>query len=293
MKFQKVFIYYFSLLAFNLFAAEKKDVFKEKESPLEFRKITQVIEPSLRLSYHWIRSLALMPDQTIVFGFASIIPEIGFLNLNQGFFKTKFSEVNENILALSNDRIIATGHCGSRFENRILELDCHKKKNINPKRRGICKHTNVTSLLALSNGKILSGGDWGSLVLWDFENPVGEYILRNTRNPIYYLTELPGNKVILLYSGFWQESLQVWNFETKTLEKSIKTPKDLGYIQDLIVLTDGTIATAGMDGKIRFWNLKKPEGEECFKVLLGHSKKIHSLVKLGKNRIVSARAKRD
>ena len=127
-------------------------------------------------------------------------------------------------------------------------------------------HTGVVRSVALSrDGKrVVSGGDDGTLRVWDLERMTCEKVLEGLRDEPRVVS-LSGNGKRAV-SGGVDGTVRVWDLETMTCEKVLEGHK--GVVGSTSVSWDGKRAVSGgVDGTVRVWDL---ESMTCEKALEGH-----------------------
>lgn len=139
---------------------------------------------------------------------------------------------------------------------------------------------NISTLVVLPTGKVVSGSRNGALKVW---NPLtGEclHTLTGHTQWINRLVVLPTGEVI---SGGMDSVIGVWNPETGTCLYALRGHKN--SITDLAVLPTGTVVSGSRDGTLKVWD---PLAGVCIHTLSGHKERIVGLAVLPTGEVVSA-----
>ncbi|MEB3349873.1 MAG: hypothetical protein VKO00_07635 [Cyanobacteriota bacterium] len=105
----------------------------------------------------------------------------------------------------------------------------------------------VTSLAALRNGDLISGGADGTVQRWRSDQTVGAPIATHHQGAVTSLVELPNGDWI---SGGADGTLQRWR-HGRPIDAPIKT--GAGTVLSLVLLRNGDLLSGGFDGVIQRW----------------------------------------
>jgi WD40 repeat protein len=111
----------------------------------------------------------------------------------------------------------------------------------------------VSSLIELKNGDLVSGGSDGSLRRWRDDKPMGAAIPTG-QGRVISLIELKNGDLV---SGGANGSLRRWRYD-KPMGSVIPTGQ--GGMLSLIKLKNGEMVSGGKDGTLRWWRNGKPLG---------------------------------
>ena len=122
--------------------------------------------------------------------------------------------------------------------------------------------TDVYSILNLSDNRIATGGDDGSIKIYSLNLTTRKYqidIEKNAHNyGIYTLCELIGNRLI---SGSYDKNIKIWQY-TKDNLIHIKTLNGhSNWINKVIVITNNRIVSSSWDKTIKIWSSISPYNE--------------------------------
>ena len=145
-------------------------------------------------------------------------------------------------------------------------------------------HTDyVTSLIVLSDGKIVSGSADKTIKIW---NPMDKYncirTLEGHNSNVCSLMRLKDDKIV---SGSFDRTIKIWD-PSDQFNCIFTLLGHTNYINTLIKLSDGKIVSGSGDKTIRIWD--PSDNYKCITTLQGHKSIIKSLLKLSDDKIVSA-----
>jgi WD40 repeat protein len=136
----------------------------------------------------------------------------------------------------------------------------------------------VTSLIELKNGELISAGMDGRLRRWRDGKPVGEPI-QASQGPVRSLIALKNGELISV--GSIDGSIRLWRDGTPLDRKPIPTGQ--GQVSSLIELKNGELISVGQDGSLRRWRDGKPVGAA---IATGQGS-VESLVELRNGELIS------
>jgi WD40 repeat protein len=111
----------------------------------------------------------------------------------------------------------------------------------------------VSSLIELKNGDLVSGGSDGSLRRWRHDKPISA-VIPSGQGKVISLIELKNGDLI---SGGSDGSMRRWRYD-KPMGAAIHTGQ--GGMSSLIMLKNGELISGGKDGTFRRWRDSKPLG---------------------------------
>ena len=150
-----------------------------------------------------------------------------------------------SLVALNSKTIILGG------KNELLSFDLVTKEIsvISKEVKG-----RINCLIKTSDGKIVSGGQFSKIIIWDIETKKPECTLEGHTSIIWDLKELGKDKLI---SASDDNSSKIWNLKDKTSEELYKSKKQ---ISSIVVLNDNKVLLAS--GKnILLFNLETKDQE--------------------------------
>ncbi len=161
----------------------------------------------------------------------------------------------------------------------LSETKGHPLENVNR----LYKHGDgfIKALAMFPNGnKIASGSTDGSIKIWDITQGVCILSLDNKSvGRVNALVTLPDGRFI---SGSSDNTIKIWNAEGKHIAT---LPAEDTEASALALLNNGFLASSfGNSGLIKIWDI---ELGTCVKTLIGHTKRVTSLLTLPDNRLVS------
>ena len=162
----------------------------------------------------------------------------------------------------------------------MIKVCCnHKLKCMNT---GYEHTDDITSLLKLIDGKIVSGANDKTIKIWDFnDNFKCIYTLEGHSEGISALLKLNDGKIV---SGSYDKSIKIW--DPKDNFKCIITREAHSeYITSLLKLKDGKIVSGANDKTIKLWDAN--DNFKCIYSIKQHSEGITSLLRLNDDKIVS------
>ncbi len=118
------------------------------------------------------------------------------------------------------------------------------------------------SLVALSNGELVSGGDDGTLKRWNKDGKLMATIA-SSQGAVSSLVALPDDH---LASGGKDGSVKVWSKDGKPMG-TITTGQ--GAVLSLVALPNGELASSGQDGSVKRWSIEAVAKRGCVD-LQGH-----------------------
>lgn len=182
------------------------------------------------------------------------------------------------------------------------------------KQNTACPTDAITSLAISSNDKILVGGSWQKIWVWNLEDgkvlytidshfhwilsvaisPDGNILVSGSADKTVKIWNLKTGQLIhslshqswvtavaispdgnTLVSGSTDKTIHIWNLATGKSTKIIKNKKELSSVLSLCISPDGeTIASGSSDNKVALWNLKSGK---FIRSLEGHSDWISSV----------------
>jgi WD40 repeat protein len=134
----------------------------------------------------------------------------------------------------------------------------------------------VTALVALADGRLVSGGVDGKIKLWP-KDGAGEPVVLSHGSPVWSLAVLADGR---LASGGEDGKIKLWPKEGKG------EPAVLSHgsrVDALVAFPDGRLASGGEDGKVRVW----PKDGTSKLVILTHGSPVWSLAVLADGRLAS------
>jgi WD40 repeat protein len=134
----------------------------------------------------------------------------------------------------------------------------------------------IRSLLALSNGELISGGQDGTLRRWKDGQPLGQPIPTG-QGKVYSLLELANGELI---SGGEDGTLRRWRDGTPL---GAPIPTGQGKVYSLAKLGNGELISGGEDGTLRRWRDGRPLGAP---IPTGQDK-VYRLLALGNGELIS------
>ena len=136
----------------------------------------------------------------------------------------------------------------------------------------------VTSLVALKDGRVVSGSADKSLRVWDTVTGECERTMEGHTAEVLIVAQLSGGRVA---STSHDDTLRVWNPDTGECERILKG----AFGGDgLLELPDGRILFASRKGALQIWDAAKGE---CERTLEGHTDRVTSLGVLVHGRVIS------
>ncbi len=146
-------------------------------------------------------------------------------------------------------------------------------------------HTDcVGSVIQLSSGFLASASEDRTLKVWNLSMPDGEqcvatFMNQNKEEDLTYLTPLPGGRIV---SCFDIRTAKVWDPSAPWLKEPVAT-LGVGESDDTLLfftpLADGRLVSYGI-GRIRVWDLNKPDGNQCEAILEGHISFVRSVIQM-------------
>ena len=171
----------------------------------------------------------------------------------------------------------------------LIKKEKLDKKQDAPKlenEREVAKLTHfVNTLLILENGRIACCSDKNSIDILDQNSFEIDLIIEGHEGKITSIAALEDGRLI---SSSLDNTIKIWKITSNSYlcEGTIPTNEKGEYkITKLLSLNQSYFASCGSDSKIRIWETKMPN--DCINVLLGHSKTVKSILKLGDNELVS------
>ncbi|QIV96139.1 WD40 repeat protein [Allofrancisella inopinata] len=115
-------------------------------------------------------------------------------------------------------------------------------------------YNSITSLLALPDGRIVSGSVDGTIRVWNLNDPTNPIILTGHNNRIITsLLALPDGRIV---SGSADGTIRIWNLNSPTNPTILTGHED--WLRKLILLPDGMIGSLSEASTIRIWDLNSP-----------------------------------
>jgi WD40 repeat protein len=139
----------------------------------------------------------------------------------------------------------------------------------------------VACLLALPDGRVVSGSTDKTVRVWDVLRSVCERVLKGHRLSIKCLAALPGGGRVA--SGSRDGNMRVWDVSSTVCEHVLEG--HTGGVTCLVALADGRRVVSGSrDGIVRVWNASMGVLE---RTLEGHTGRVTCLLALPDGRVVS------
>lgn len=142
--------------------------------------------------------------------------------------------------------------------------------------------SNVCSLLALPENRLLAGDDTSSLILWDLTTKAVVKTWASGQARPYGLTALPDGHVV----SCTYNNVKVWDLETSACITTLGG-EDLAYVK---ALPDGRLATTEDSGAVTLIDPRVVDGAPI--TLAGHTHETHSLAVLPDGRLASSSSDR-
>lgn len=140
----------------------------------------------------------------------------------------------------------------------------------------------VTSLLRLRNGEVVTGGDDGTMRRWRDGRPVGDGApIQTGQGVIWSLVELNNGELI---SGGSDGTLRRWR-DGKPVGDGQPIQTGQKEIWSLVALKNGELISGGIDGTLRRWRDGKPVGDG--RPIQTGQKQIWSLIQLSNGEVIS------
>jgi WD40 repeat protein len=270
-----------------------------------------------------IRCVAILPDESIVYGTANILKiwktkTNMYDNIHEDRFEGHRNLItggiglglgSENyvscVIALPDKRIASGSHDGEIkiWNSNTRECEISLQDN----------HYVISCLATLSDTssyqhndkhkrkceRIVSGSYSGKIKVWNLQTEVCEIIFSHN-SPIYCIAVENhihyGERII---SGSYDCSLKIWNVQTRNCDETLE-----GHsrpINCVDILPDGRIVSGSCDNTIKIWNRvtgtssrrARPGGEQsnpkgkCELTFTGHTRPIYCLNVLPDGRIIS------
>jgi WD40 repeat protein len=141
-------------------------------------------------------------------------------------------------------------------------------------------HTHsVTCMVALADGRMVSGSEDATLRVWNAATGECERTLEGHFDNVESLVALADGRVV---SGSHDNTLRVWNVATGECELKLRGHTE--RVKCLVVLADGRVVSGSQDTTLRVWNTATGE---CERTLRGHTRAVMSLVSLVEGHVVS------
>jgi WD40 repeat protein len=139
----------------------------------------------------------------------------------------------------------------------------------------------VTAMLALDRGRVISGSMDTTLRVWDVATGASLQTLTGHSDKVWAVVALDGRRVV---SRSWYE-LQVWDIATGATLRSLTG--HTGSVTALAALDAQRVISGSKDGTLSLWEIASGE---CLLTLEGHTDEITTIATLDAKRVVSASA---
>jgi WD40 repeat protein len=137
----------------------------------------------------------------------------------------------------------------------------------------------VTALVALPDGRLVSGSRDSTIRLWDPATGICERVFEGHQGGVLALAVLGDGR---LASGSDDNTIRLWDPASGACAAVFKGHQ--GPVWALAVLGDGHLASGSRDSTIRLWD---PASGACERVLEGHQGPVWALAVLGDGRLAS------
>jgi WD40 repeat protein len=108
----------------------------------------------------------------------------------------------------------------------------------------------VRALVVLSDGRLASGAEDGSVRVWDPQRRAEPLMFKGHAREVWALAVLPDGR---LASGSWDRTVRVWDPQRRT--EPLMFEDHTGEVGALAVLPDGRLASGSSDRTVRVWDL--------------------------------------
>lgn len=142
----------------------------------------------------------------------------------------------------------------------------------------------VLAIAELPNGLFASGGDDGTVRIWDPETGIEAdnlQVLADHSDAVTTLAVLPDGRIV---SGSADTTVQVWDPQQPSLGRQVFTGHS-DVVTSLTVLPDGRIASGSADTTVQVWDPDEPDLEPD--LFDGHTGAVTALVVLPDQRMAS------
>src|ERR1700733_14885775 len=137
----------------------------------------------------------------------------------------------------------------------------------------------VNALCVLSDGRLASGSDDGTLRLWDVPTGAATASLKGHHGKVSSLCLLPDGR---LASGSDDGTIQLW--DVATADETVHLHGHTGSVNALCPLADGRLASGSDDGTIQLWDVATADETAH---LHGHTGSVNALCPLADGRLAS------
>jgi WD40 repeat protein len=166
------------------------------------------------------------------------------------------------------------------YKENTMNLNTLKKTWVGNNTINITGHSlDVSSLLQLSNGMLVSGSEDHTIRIWD---PNNNYSLVATLNDTRHVTSLLQLSNGMLVSGSVDSPIKIWDANKYTL---VTTLNETNTVFSLLQLSNGMLVSGGFDTAIRIWDPNN--NYSLVTTLRGHTSTIWSLLQLSNGMLVS------
>ncbi|MBI2945737.1 MAG: HEAT repeat domain-containing protein [Candidatus Wallbacteria bacterium] len=140
----------------------------------------------------------------------------------------------------------------------------------------------VTALAVTADGRVISGSEDGSLVVWDLETGRQRAILTGHEKFVTTVVVTAGGQVV---SASGDRTVRIWNLETGRELATLRGHEDA--VTSLLLTGDGRVVSGSADRTVWVWDLET--GCELA-TLVGHTDAVTALARTAPGHIVSGSA---
>jgi len=137
----------------------------------------------------------------------------------------------------------------------------------------------ANALAVLSDGRVVSGSQDGTLRVWDVESSQTLQTLEGHSSGVLAVAVLDSRRVV---SGSYDGTLRVWDVESGQILQTLEGHSD--KILAVAVLDNRRVVSGSGDGTLRVWDV---ESGQTLQTLEGHSDEILAVAVLDSRRVVS------
>jgi WD40 repeat protein len=232
----------------------------------------------------WVQLIQLLPDGRLLS--AGHDGKMCVWDVETGACALECEEHTDEISAVA---VLGNALITASFDRTLRVWDLSQETSHGACRGELVGHqAGVTAVVALRDGRVVSGDDKGCMLVWSIQPHINEPIddLPGHTARVTCLVHSGGGQLV---SGSEDGSIRVWREEPTDDETSWvcrHVLKEHGDGVECILPMPGglTAASSSKDGSVRVWDL---EQGVCTVARMGHDDEVHGLALLSDGRLVS------